>query len=347
MKKNLLIVAGVLMLVFVASIAARVVFATPTGEARITSPLAGTQISGKVEIKCVATITTPEFAFYKIEFGLGENPPGFGAVSGIKDKLPSGEVCDTWDTTQFPDGPVTLKLTVVDKTANYLQGAVKVVINNHGVNYQHIADSNCAECHKEEHKRWATTLHAADASAVLLNPEHNTEELLTDECIGCHAPFEASKFQIGDFVQPVDQKGPWQLVAKNETEWHAIQCAVCHDVTSKAPNKLAFYDPTKQAYVAVQTSTELCEKCHQPGTDDSRDLKGSVHEGLQCATCHFQKGTEMSLDPHQSCAQCHPKVNPKHPDVTQLDTTYASKESKNDIHFVTCAVCHPQGVPTQ
>lgn len=210
----------------------------------------------------------------------------------------------------------------------------------------HVAGADCKSCHAGEHKRWSTTLHAADPAAVLTNEEHNKSELLTDECITCHAPFQAAKFKIGDFVQPVDQKGPWKVVDAHVSQWQAITCEVCHDPTSKAPNKLAFFDAATQKYVAVQTTTELCEKCHQAGTDDSRDLKGSVHEGLQCATCHFQKGAEMSLDPKQSCAQCHPKANPRHPDVTTLDTTYKSADSKNNIHFITCASCHPNGTPT-
>jgi hypothetical protein len=201
-------------------------------------------------------------------------------------------------------------------------------------------------CHTEEHKRWSTTLHAADAAAVLTNEEHNKAELLTDECISCHAPFQVAKFKVADFVQPIDQKGPWKIVDANASQWQAIKCEVCHDPTSTAPNKLAFYDPAAQKYVAVKDSTELCEKCHQAGTDDSRDLKGSVHEGVQCATCHFQKGTQMSLDPKQACAQCHPNANPKHPDVTKLDTTFLSADSKNNIHFISCASCHPKGTPT-
>lgn len=210
----------------------------------------------------------------------------------------------------------------------------------------HVAGADCASCHTAEHKRWSTTLHAADPTAVLLNEEHDKNELLIDECISCHAPFQAAKYHIGDFVQPLDQKGPWHVVDANVKAWQAIKCEVCHDPASTAPNKLAFYDGTKQAYVAVNGVTELCEKCHQPGTDDSRDLAGSLHQGLHCATCHFQKGTEMSLDPHGACAQCHTTIDPKHPDVTKLDTTYVSPDSKNDIHFITCATCHPKGTPT-
>ena len=210
----------------------------------------------------------------------------------------------------------------------------------------HVAGANCGACHIEEHQRWATTLHAAAPEAVLLNKGHNTAEALTDECITCHAPFQAGAHKIGDFVQPLDQKGPWRLVDANVKNWQAIKCETCHDPTSKAPNRLAFYDPATKSYVAVKDTTELCGKCHQPGTDDSRDLKGSVHEGIQCAQCHFQKGNQMSLAAKDACASCHPKVNPKHPDVTQLDTTAKSPDSKNNIDFLTCATCHPQGTPT-
>jgi len=181
---------------------------------------------------------------------------------------------------------------------------------------------------------------------VLTNEEHNKTELLTDECITCHAPFQSGKYKIGDFVQPVDQKCPWKIVESNAKNWQAITCTTCHDPTSNAPNKLAFFDPVKATYMAVNDTIELCEKCHQPGTDDSRSLKGSAHEGLECARSHFVPGTKMSLDPKQACAQCHPAINPKHPDVTQLDTTYLSSDSQNNIHFVSCASIQPKGTPT-
>jgi len=209
----------------------------------------------------------------------------------------------------------------------------------------HVAGADYAKCHTVEHQRWATTLHATDPAAILTNVDHNTSELLTDECITCHAPFQVAKYKVSDFVQPINQTGPWSLVTKNTKAWQAIKCEVCHNPTLNTPNKPAFYDGTKKTYVAVADSTTLCEKCHVPGTADSRDLAGSVHQGMQCATCHFQKGSQMSLDPHLACTQCHPAVNPNHPDVTKLDTTYLSKDSNNDIHFIKCATCHPNGTP--
>jgi hypothetical protein len=32
--------------------------------------------------------------------------------------------------------------------------------------------------------------------------------------------------------------------------------------------------------------------------------------------------------------------------VTQLDTTFLSADSQNNVHFVTCASCHPKGTST-
>ena len=213
--------------------------------------------------------------------------------------------------------------------------------SHEATNDPHVPGADCAGCHGTEHDAWAMTLHAAGTDQVLLNAEHNTAELLTDECILCHSPFQAAAYHIGDFVQPVDQVGPWHLVDANVDAWEATKCEVCHDPTSKASKKLAFYDGAAQAYVTVANSTELCEKCHQPGTDDSRDLAGSVHEGKQCADCHFAPGTQMNVDPHGACTRCHPSVDPpNHPDVTTLDTTYKSTDSPNNIHFITCTTCH-------
>jgi Doubled CXXCH motif (Paired_CXXCH_1) len=208
----------------------------------------------------------------------------------------------------------------------------------------HVPGADCKKCHVVEHKRWSESLHAASAQNVLANVEHDKAELLTDECITCHAPFQVSTFKIGQLVTPLDQKGPWKINTANAAKWQAIKCEVCHDPTSSVPFKLAFYDGAKRAYVPVTDATDLCSKCHVPGTDDSRDLKGSVHEGLKCTACHF--GSGMKADPKLSCTDCHPAVNKKHPDVTQLDTTYKDPtNSKNNIHFVKCADCHPQGIP--
>jgi len=233
----------------------------------------------------------------------------------------------------------------------------------------HVAGADCKACHPGEHERWTASRHASDARRTLLNPTHNAAELLSDECLTCHSPFQASALRIGDLVQPLDRKGPWNLVEANAAKWQGIRCEVCHDPAGRAPKLLAFFDPRKRAYAPVKDSTELCQKCHSAadasggsprgsvhvtincagchpaGIPVPRDPRGSVHHGAACAVCHFQKGSAMSLSARGACARCHPKEGDKHEDVTKLDTTYRSKESRNDIHSIRCSTCHPDGIP--
>lgn len=233
----------------------------------------------------------------------------------------------------------------------------------------HVPGADCRECHPGEHGRWAASRHAADPGRVLLNPTHNAAELLSDECLSCHAPFQAPAMRIGDFVRPLDRKGPWSLVEPNAAKWQGIRCEVCHDPASRSPKLLAFFDPRRGAHVPVKDSTELCQKCHSAadaaggsprgsvhatiacagchpgGLPAPRDPRGSVHHGTACAVCHFQKGSEMSLSARGSCGGCHPREGDRHPDVTTLDTTGRNRESRNDIHSIRCSTCHPGGIP--
>jgi len=206
--------------------------------------------------------------------------------------------------------------------------------------HTHVAGEDCSPCHKTEHGNWAMSLHGLSASDALLNVEHNKAEVVTNECLHCMAPFQ-EKLGIRALITPVDTKGPWKLLPA-ASQWQSISCEVCHDPSSSAPRMLAFYNGTTGSYEQVPDVTTLCEKCHQSGTDDSRDVKGSVHDGIGCEMCHVR--SQMNFDP--TCGQCHPAIGPgKHPDVTTLDTTYKDLNSKNNIHFVTCKSCHPKSIP--
>ena len=90
----------------------------------------------------------------------------------------------------------------------------------------------------------------------------------------------------------------------------------------------------------------LCYQCHAPlaggqvKTGDDRTPVG-VHEGISCLACHdHHRGTTRA-----SCAACHPRLSNCGRDVETMDTTFASKDSKHNIHWVKCADCHPKGVP--
>ena len=90
----------------------------------------------------------------------------------------------------------------------------------------------------------------------------------------------------------------------------------------------------------------LCYQCHAPlagfqvGSGDDRTPVG-VHEGLSCLACHAPHGESTRA----SCAGCHPRLSNCGLDVDGMDTTFRSKGSAHDIHFVKCGDCHPRGVP--
>lgn len=165
-------------------------------------------------------------------------------------------------------------------------------------------------------------------------------------CLACHelhAPGRPFSFAAADAAR---------------TPEHAQTTAFRRDI-------LAFYArPEKRHFAAddlsvpkivekgrpVRVSSDprqrLCTECHAPnafgeaGTSDDRTPRG-VHEGLSCAACH----APHSNDTRASCASCHPRFSSCGRDVTAMDTTFRSRTSKHNIHTVTCAECHPNGVP--
>jgi hypothetical protein len=174
--------------------------------------------------------------------------------------------------------------------------------------------------------------------------------------------------------------------------WEGISCRVCHDASSPDPStgypSLAFFNPgpavsaslAPYAYTAVPKLangqadvTWLCNQCHQPNSDDTRQpLAASVHAGLSCIDCHGQvskpagEAFNHNLDAGQSgapiaqtsCARCHSgqnAVNSGHPDVTKLATSLldhgaygadpagdlqVSAAKWHNIHYITCDTCH-------
>jgi hypothetical protein len=216
---------------------------------------------------------------------------------------------------------------------------------------------------------------------------------------------------IGELVTPTDMvgkpKGVWSLMppykaavgtstpvagfyfpaqhAADTTHaaWEGISCRVCHDVNTLDVNglpTLRFWHglppfdvgvtPT-YAYEDVASKTALCQKCHQPASDDDRTAPAeSVHAGIACVTCHMTgpdgKTITHSLSAGKlgaalgttACNQCHATAVPAgHPDVTTLETSFKSAAnlakygadpsnllfngaSRRNIHFITCDSCH-------
>ncbi|MBC7264500.1 MAG: hypothetical protein H5T64_09140 [Chloroflexi bacterium] len=83
----------------------------------ITSPAWDAQLSGVVQI--VGTASIERFQFYKIEYGLGDNPEAWNSVGEVHREPVSNGLLGTWDVSGFPRGVYKLRLTVVDITGNF------------------------------------------------------------------------------------------------------------------------------------------------------------------------------------------------------------------------------------
>jgi len=221
--------------------------------------------------------------------------------------------------------------------------------------HNHSTNATCADCHASEQQLWASTtdLHAASVADVLTNPDHNTAELLNDNCLKCHATFQMAR-GIAHFVTPVDQvgqpAGSW--AALNSSDWQATRCEVCHDPYSTNIDKLAKFGSvldgpwgpgytqiadlpvayqavidastgnvsvftfTDQTVLPVQ-ATKLCNSCHDPADQggDPDVILGGIDYGPQGGDSRAYVTTS-----HQGlgCITCHPThdFTPANPDTT-------------------------------
>ena len=118
------------------------------------------------------------------------------------------------------------------------------------------------------------------------------------------------------------------------------------------------YEGGRQLKVSPDQRQALCYQCHAPrqpeavsvaadkhwgpqaGSGDDRTPMG-VHEGLSCLSCHNGHNENAAA----SCATCHPAMSHCKIAVEKMDTTFASKSSQHNIHWVKCTDCHQHGVP--
>jgi hypothetical protein len=118
------------------------------------------------------------------------------------------------------------------------------------------------------------------------------------------------------------------------------------------------YDGARALKVSPDPRQTICYQCHAPrqpeansvaainhygpqaGSGDDRTPRG-VHEGLSCVACHTGHGESAVA----SCAACHPAMSHCGIAVEKMDTTFASRGSQHNIHWVKCTDCHQHGVP--
>jgi len=101
----------------------------PHPDVQITSPGMDAVLNGPVQI--LGTANIPNFQYYKVEVGPGENPTSWSIFSDIHKSRIAGGLLDIWDPSAYPPGVYKLRLTVVDNTGNYpLPCEVRVIVEH-------------------------------------------------------------------------------------------------------------------------------------------------------------------------------------------------------------------------
>jgi hypothetical protein len=138
-------------------------------------------------------------------------------------------------------------------------------------------------------------------------------------CVSCKFPNE-SELRIA-------QNNPFV----REEDWENIGCEICHRVLNgDVEAEINWLDISTNYYETVETSVELCEKCHL--TNDTlkhqREFKGSVHETFTCTDCH---------NPHSTTANC--TAGGCHLDFSDKEAVHI-EEHLDQINEDDCEECH-------
>lgn len=177
---------------------------------------------------------------------------------------------------------------------------------------------------------WESSAHAS-TFVLDKNGENN-------DCAQCHSPQNwmpsmdsipegclTCKFEIADPIPLVE-----------EHEWTNIPCMTCHKLDKKdnvEPDIYWLEIAQIEQYAEVETSTELCQMCHQAKSGIDR------HPGTQVAGAHADYDCDDCHDPHAattscSSAECHSTFGMEAEPVAGHD---------DDHQMVACVACHDGG----
>lgn len=115
----------------------------------------------------------------------------------------------------------------------------------------------------------------------------------------------------------------------NPANWKSIGCDVCHQPAGDSYwTSISFWDPSTRTFSAVQSSTELCGKCHE-GRHGFQVIeeqeRSQVHKGWECTRCHGVHGLPSK------CTDCH-------------DVSVGKTAVEHARHAqVNCTACHDAG----
>jgi penicillin-binding protein 1C len=99
--------------------------ATGRPELAITQPGNGNEVHGVVQV--FGTVQVPDFDHYEVLYGVGDNPIGWGFVSGPHKTQVRDGLLTEWDTDHLAAGPYTLRVNAFDKEMHSVE--VRVLVN--------------------------------------------------------------------------------------------------------------------------------------------------------------------------------------------------------------------------
>jgi len=161
-------------------------------------------------------------------------------------------------------------------------------------------------------------------------------------CVTCKFPTDPELR-----IAPSFAEGGMDLVT--EEQWVGIPCAQCHEVDENgiANPQIAWLAPIALTYDKLNTSNELCTKCHTnpSGAKVSSAGLAANHEIIMSGSAHMNYAGEWpQSDRPQYCTQCHDPHNPR--DIvkkcTDCHTNTVETHAKVApmMEKVTCLACH-------
>jgi len=171
--------------------------------------------------------------------------------------------------------------------------------------------SDCATCHSEFQETWQNGAHGNSGSEPIFVAEW-TKQGKPGACLVCHTTG----------YDP----------AKATYKADGVTCESCHNPVPK---------DHPQSPMPVQTSTELCGRCHSETRFELPESQANTHfeRGLDCATCHDPHSTSLKTvagprtgektdEVSQLCVNCHQESN--------MDFTLTAHAQKD----IACVDCH-------
>jgi len=177
---------------------------------------------------------------------------------------------------------------------------------------------------------WKVSPHA-DAYVVAVDN-------MNSSCARCHAPLDwapTAKDIPANWTANKVEVAPASVLI-TELEWTHVDCKVCHntEVDQITGDFVWLEIAPLEIYSEVETSTELCQKCHLTNKLEGHQslmLEGN-HRDFLCTDCHDAHTTTATC----SSSGCH------EPFANECESIETHDKPHSEV---TCSACHAGGDP--